>query len=166
MTLESSLWANFRAALPVSAHAVRIENSVELGTPDVDLCLAARRGLYSVVDVVLYGLSCVPGREYEQYRDSFTGWEGWVELKVQVAPKRKSTTFRCDHFTMEQRQWLVRRTRAGGNAYLLMQVDQGYLWLRGDIAAIWIGSCTLDELKAKCDWCGDSLIKLVEWLQM
>lgn len=153
MTRESSLWTTFKAALPLDCHAVRVENSVELGTPDVNLCWPENE---SVVR---------------------NGWDGWIELKVQEPPKRVKTLFRCGHFTMEQRQCLVDRCRAGGKAYMLMQVDAPnpknnrpentgpkYLWLRGDIAAVWIGECTLGELIGKAEWSGNRLSELVEHL--
>ena len=155
MTRESSLWATFKGVLPVDAHAVRVENSVEVGTPDVNLCLPP-----------------APVAGWASYNER-PPWDGWIELKVQEAPKRKTTKFRCEHFTMEQRQWLVDRTRAGGNAYMLLQVPQNtpaqeannrgpvYLWLRGDIAAVWIGECTFTELVEKAAWSGDSLDELV-----
>lgn len=111
---------------------MRIENNVELGTPDVNFCLTV---------------------------------DYWVELKVQEAPKRAKTKFRIENFTMEQRQWLVDRCRAGGNAFVLVQVGFVYVWLRGDVAAVWIGSCTFTELLGKCTWHGSSLAALVEFLE-
>ena len=132
MTLESSLWVAFRQALPADCHAVRIENVVEVGTPDVNICLTV---------------------------------DYWIELKVQEAPKRRKTKFKIEHFTMEQRQWLVDRCRAGGNAFLLVQVGFIYLWLRGDVAAVWVGSCTFTELLDKCTWHGPALSGLVEFLE-
>lgn len=161
MTFESSLWLALKEALPLTAHAVRVENSVELGTPDVNLCVPG----------------CQFTRQYGEWwlEVSTTGWGGWVELKVQEAPVRKTTVFKCEHFTMEQRQWLVSRCRAGGRAYLLLQVKQEgkqslpgsgkYLWIRGDVAAVWVGQCTLTELLERCEWVGDSLVLLVEYLQ-
>lgn len=134
MTREANLWASFKEALPSDAHAVRIENQVEVGTPDVNLC--------------------------------FNGFDGWVELKVQEAPKRATTTFRCEHFTMEQRLWLVDRCRAGGRAYLLLQSGSHYLWLRGDVAAVWVGQCTLSDLHGKSEWVGEHLSELVDHLRV
>ena len=140
MTRESSLWATFKGVLPVDAHAVRVENSVEVGTPDVNLCI--------------------------QYAEPpCTGQDFWIELKVQDPPKRKTTKFRCEHFTMEQRQWLAKRIQAGGKAYLLMQASNQYLFIRGDIAAVWVDHCTLAELLEKCEWTGLHLAELVEYLQ-
>ena len=172
MTKESSLWTCFQAALPSDAHAVRVENGVELGTPDVNLCLPPCR-----IPTGADGTFTVDGVN--------SGWDGWIELKVQLPPKKDKTFFRCEHFTMEQRQWAVDRTRAGGNAYLLLQVDRAvetsvkdignphqpvstgpkYLWLRGDVAAVWVGQCTLAELVEKCEWSGDSLAGLIDYLR-
>lgn len=145
MTRESNLWTLFKEAMPSSWHAVRIENCVEIGTPDVNLC--------------------VPYGQEEGCGDGAgTGRGYWIELKVQEAPKRAKTLFKCEHFTMEQRQWLVDRCRAGGRAYLLLQAGSSYLWIRGDIAAVWLGGCTLTELVDKSEWHGGSLGGLVEYL--
>lgn len=140
MTRESNLWTAFKAALPASADAVRIEDCVSVGTPDVNLCL-------------------------RDDRTHLSTWEGWVELKVATAPKRRTTTFSIAHFTREQRLWLCRRTFAGGNAFLLVQVDRKYLWIRGDVAAVWVGMCTLDALLSKAAWTGAHLKDLVTWMQ-
>ncbi len=145
MTRESNLWSLFRELLPPAWHVVRIENSVELGTPDVNLCVASTIGEYGI-----------HGRDAKEY---------WIELKVQEPPKRATTTFGCEHFTMEQRQWLVDRCRAGGRAYLLLQAGGLYLFIRGDVAAVWIGHCTLATLRAKSEWVGDSLKDLVIHLE-
>ena len=171
MTRESSLWTCFRDALPSDAHKVRVENGVEVGTPDVNLCIAPRQALLTAQDVWEYGEPCSMGAEGEQFREASSGWDGWVELKVQDPPVRVGTMFRIDHFTTEQRQWLADRTRAGGLAYTLVQIGKSrwtrskYLWIRGDIAAVWIDHCTLTDLLLKCDWHGESLNKLVEYLQ-
>ncbi len=137
---------------------MRIENSTELGTPDVNLRMPDVQERSALGSKGLMR----------------AGWDGWIELKVQVAPKRNSTIFRCEHFTYEQRQWLVSRCRTGGNAFLLLQVEQSgkeslpgsgrYFWIRGDIAAVWVGQCTLAALLAKCDWAGGDLCSLVEYL--
>lgn len=42
MGLESSLWQCFKGALPDSTHVVRIENRVEVGTPDVNGCHSSK----------------------------------------------------------------------------------------------------------------------------
>lgn len=135
---ESSLWRAFKTSLPVQAHGVRIENSVDAGTPDVNVCLP--------------------------------GWSGWVELKVQEVPVRKTTKFKCPHFTHDQRMWLNDRTRAGGKAYLLIRAEHRnkvieYVFLRGDVAAVWVGACTLDELREKSAWTGSQLSTLVDYMR-
>ena len=148
----------------MDSHVLRVENSVELGTPDVNLCVKPRCAMLNAAEVQEHGLRCEAGHEWRQYRESSNGWSGWIELKVQEPPKRRGTTFRCSHFTMEQRQWLVKRVQAGGKAYMLLQAGRRYLFIRGDIAAVWIGECTLTELVEKSDWTGDSLLDLVEHL--
>ena len=138
---------------------------MELGTPDVNLCLPWQRALLNADDVREHGQICEVGHEWRQYREASHGWDGWIELKVQEAPKRKTTMFRIEHFTMEQRQWLVKRTQTGGKAYMLLQTGQQYLFIRGDVAAVWVGHCTLTDLIDKSEWHGHSLLKLVEHLQ-
>lgn len=74
---------------------------------------------------------------------------GWIELKWL---RRWPTN--CDkspvlvhHFTPQQRVWLRKRVRAGGRAYLLLQVGQEWLLFRGDVAALNLGTSTRPELK-------------------
>jgi hypothetical protein len=165
MTRESSLWTCFREALPSDCHAVRVENQVELGTPDVNLCMPeGERSSPSEQCTGCNDAFCA-GCGYWQEPVKLSSWDGWIELKVQDPPKRKTTMFRCEHFTTEQRQWAVDRIRAGGKAYLLIQVNDEYLWLRGDVAAVWVGYCTFSELRIKCEWHGRSLSRLVEFLR-
>ena len=166
MTKESSLWTCFQAALPGDAHVERIENRVGLGTPDVNLCLPGGERLSSPEECIGCDESyCSWCGYHEDELKVSSGWDGWIELKVQEPPKRKSTKFKIEHFTMEQRQWLVSRHRAGGLAYALIQAGNRYLFLRGDVAAVWVGQCTLAELVEKCEWSGGRLEGLVDYLR-
>jgi hypothetical protein len=88
------------------------------------------------------------------------GIEFWVELKVAEKPKRAATPIRVRHFTKEQRYWLRNRCAAGGRAYMLLQVSHEYLLLRGDIAALLVGTSPLDELQRAAISPGDSLANL------
>lgn len=48
---------------------------------------------------------------------------GWAELKwLRSYPKRETTPVRIDHYTDDQRSWLLRRYRAGGGAWLVLKV--------------------------------------------
>lgn len=144
MTRESSLWKRFKEALPPEAHSVRVENSVERGTPDVNVA--------------------IPYAKHGENTDGNRGvcaFCAWVELKVQAPPKRASTRFKIGHFTMEQRQWLNARWLAGQDAYMLLQVNTHYLWLPGHVAAVWVGFCTLKELEQRALWVGGRLEDLI-----
>lgn len=95
--------------------------------------------------------------------------EGVIELKqVDRWPARPETPLKLDHFTREQRIFLERRWRKGGNAFLLVQVDKTFLLYDGsDVQQI---GRTLNqaELRAKAlkVWDGLAAMKkdLSEWL--
>jgi hypothetical protein len=73
--------------------------------------------------------------------------EGWVELKsIHKWPVRSETPVRCEHFTPEQRVWLVRRCRAGGRAHLLVRVGQDILLFDGVTAALHFGKVNKSRL--------------------
>lgn len=76
---------------------------------------------------------------------------GWIELKQEpVWPVRASTPLRVPHFTMQQRVWLKRRHRSGGNAWLLLQVGQEWLLFSGNVAAEHLGNVTREALYLLC----------------
>lgn len=55
------------------------------------------------------------------------GVDGWIEAKyIAEWPKRKDTTVRLTKYTAEQRLWLWERDRAGGRAFLVVQVGNEY----------------------------------------
>jgi hypothetical protein len=85
--------------------------------------------------------------------------EGWIELKcIERWPARHQTIVRVDHFTPQQRVFHVRRTRAGGETWLLLEAceDRDYLLLQGATAAKMIGRATRRELTlaATATWHG------------
>jgi hypothetical protein len=105
---------------------VRIENSCELGTPDVNGRVAW----------------CV---------------DWWIELKYSKAwPKRPRTVVRLEHFTREQKQWLVDRGKVGGCCGVLWQVGSEYLFFDWR-AAPYLGTLTRAELYECALWHGKSL---------
>ena len=65
---------------------------------------------------------------------------GWMELKFAERWPPRGGPLRVDHFTKEQRTFLVRRRRAGGNAKLLLKVgDSEWLLFDGTVAAVYLG---------------------------
>jgi len=54
----------------------------------------------------------------------------WVELKyIQDWPKRAETKLTIDHYTQQQRVWLLRRWYNKGAAWLCLQVSKTREWL-------------------------------------
>jgi hypothetical protein len=126
MGKESSLWQTFKRHYDRGGHWVRIENSCELGTPDVNGRVAW----------------CV---------------DWWIELKYSKAwPKRPRTVVRLEHFTREQKQWLVDRGKVGGCCGVLWQVGSEYLFFDWR-AAPYLGTLTRAELYECALWHGKSL---------
>ena len=75
--------------------------------------------------------------------------EGWLELKwMKRWPKNcdKSPVL-IEHFTPQQRAWLLRRWKRGGNAFLLLQVGREYLLFNGRIASEIVGRADRDTLR-------------------
>lgn len=72
---------------------------------------------------------------------------GWLELKsAERWPTKADTPLHVPHFTKEQRAWLRRRCRRGGNAWLLLRVRTEWLLFPGDVAADILGTATKAEL--------------------
>lgn len=148
MGSEASLWKTLRDGVKRApawhVHLVRVENDVEVGTPDVNYC---------AVPIRLHPTSAISGSLMEGLGE---GVEGWIELKHRHHwPARERTVVRLDHYTQEQRDWLLRRTISGGRAWLLLQVEREYLLFDG-VAAQQVGRLTrkgLGEL-ARCTWQG------------
>jgi len=76
---------------------------------------------------------------------------GWIELKWLPRWKRNcdKSPVLIEHFTEQQRRWLRKRTEAGGNAFLMLQVKREYLLFTGDIAAEYVGRVPKPELIEK-----------------
>lgn len=75
--------------------------------------------------------------------------EGWIELKdVEHWPKIASTPLRVRHFTPQQKVWLARRQKKGGNVWLLLRVQNDWLLFDGITAAMHLGLRTRAELTA------------------
>jgi hypothetical protein len=102
------------------AHLERVENRVNVGTPDVNYALLAGRG------------------------------EGWIELKhLDAWPARAETIVRLDHVTTQQRNWWRERARAGGNVFVMLRVGHTYAVFRGEVAADVLGTSTAAELQSR-----------------
>lgn len=72
---------------------------------------------------------------------------GWVELKhLDAWPKRATTAVQIDHFTPQQRAWLIRRAEANGSVHLLLRVGREWLLFDGAAAARGIGNWTRAEM--------------------
>lgn len=82
----------------------RIENVVELGTPDVTYCL---------------------------HRGDKIGVSGWIELKFSSAwPVRDKTSFKFSRYTVDQADWLEEWGKFG-KACVLAQIANEYLLVPG-----------------------------------
>lgn len=76
--------------------------------------------------------------------------EGWLELKqLNKWPKRKNTKITIRHFTPQQRVWLRRRWIKGGNAFLLLKIQQEWFLFDGATAYGFVGKCTRIDLIQK-----------------
>lgn len=74
---------------------------------------------------------------------------GWIELKfARDWPVGEDTPLRLDHFTPQQRVWLLKRWQAGGMAWLLLHVREGDEWLlfTGRDAAEYVGKLSRSYL--------------------
>jgi hypothetical protein len=73
--------------------------------------------------------------------------EGWIELKwLRAWPARQDTVVTLKHYTNQQKIFAVRRRRAGGNCWLLLQVRNQWLLFDGAVAAIKLNKSTAKEL--------------------
>lgn len=95
------------------------------------------------------------------------GKEAWVELKlIRSFPKRSTTPVRIPHFKEEQLYWIQERAKAGGRAWLFVQVQgEGYFLFGPETAAqIFRGELTQEEwwMEAYKTWSGRCL--WAEWL--
>lgn len=93
---------------------------------------------------------------------------GWIENKaMEHWPVKPETPLRVDHFTPQQRIWLIRRRRAGGRAFLLLTVGRDWLLFDGAVAAECLGKVPQHTLYtlAAATWIGTPLAKeLIECL--
>ena len=76
------------------------------------------------------------------------GTSGWIEFKkLDGWPARPETPVRIEHLTLEQVTFLEDEVRAGGRAWLLVQVEEEYLLLGPAAArAIYEGVMTREKM--------------------
>ena len=95
---------------------------------------------------------------------------GWIELKqLPEWPVRTNTPVQVEHFTPQQRIWLKKRCKAGGDAWLLLQVKKEWLLFDGTTAAYVLGKDTTRlQLIASAQRFNDTGMtkeRLTAWLQ-
>jgi hypothetical protein len=79
------------------------------------------------------------------------GVNGWLELKhVKKYPKKSTTAVRIKHFTSDQKNWLKRRQKFGGNCWVLIAIETDiYLFRALNLQEIGI-SLSKDGLRREC----------------
>lgn len=72
--------------------------------------------------------------------------QGWIELKwIRTKPKTNGIV-KIEHFTPQQRVWLLRRQKANGKVWLLLKVSNYWFLFKGGIASEHVGRCHWGEL--------------------
>lgn len=92
----------------------------------------------------------------------------WIELKaIAKWPARAATIVQIPHFTPQQRVWLLRRSLAGGQTYLLLEVVRTREWLLfdGKVAARRVGREVTNEHRDLACECGRDPSRIVEKLR-
>lgn len=81
---------------------------------------------------------------------------GWLELKcIEGWPKKPQTPLRIPHFTPQQKVWLLKHYRAGGEVYVLLKVHTDWLLLGAEYSAMHLGEATKEELcSSAVEWWG------------
>lgn len=72
---------------------------------------------------------------------------GWVEIKALPRWPGPNAVVRVRRFSVQQRRWLERRARAGGNAYVLLRVGKDWLLFFATVAVTVLGRCRRSELE-------------------
>lgn len=84
---------------------------------------------------------------------------GWIELKwLEAWPKRDATIVKIDHYTKEQKHFLLSRGRAGGRCWLLLRVGDREHLLFDSEAAQSVGEQTRAGLIARSELWEDQRI--------
>ena len=130
---ENALWRKIRGPLGEHLDLQRVESPITPGLPDVNYC-------------------------------SGQGVEGWIELKSGDAPARAATpVFKSQHgVSPAQVEWLVRRRRLGGRAWLLAKVGDHLLLLDGVFAPAF-NDLPLGALIESATWSGGKRLDKGDW---
>jgi len=76
---------------------------------------------------------------------------GFCELKwLRSYPKRETTPVRIEHYTDDQRNWLMKRYRAGGGAWLCLKVRTDW-YIFNALQAQRVGNVSKSELQSSAD---------------
>ena len=77
--------------------------------------------------------------------------KGWIELKYIERWPPRGGPLRIDHFTKEQRGWLIDRRKAGGRAFVLLKIgEREWLLFDGQVAAVMLGRVQQAKLYEIC----------------
>lgn len=118
MTSETALWKATKKYLSPFGTLIRIENRVDIGTPDIVYCLKFL------------------------HRPSATGV---IELKEADRPARETTPVDVG-LSREQSHWLSAWKASGGRAFVLLQVQRAYFLFADDFEWLYDGKPRLAEL--------------------
>lgn len=127
---EAALWTNLRKKMVPRywSEATRHEDVMQTGI--ADLSFIVRR----------------------QVKPGHSGHHGWMELKYRAeAPKRASTICKLDHYTQDQRNWLLKKGENAGYTFLLLQLGRDYLLFDWQGAQD-VGRITTAELYDTATW--------------
>ena len=78
--------------------------------------------------------------------------EGWIELKWLRKWPVNGGIVKIEHFSPQQKVWLVKRWSKGGNVFLLLQCKREWLLFDGLTAAQIVGNATREELFKRAVW--------------
>lgn len=99
-------------------------------------------GALRVLDAVAVENSAYPGTPDVNYK------EGWVELK-ELDRWPDSDVVLIPHYTQQQRVWILRRHRSGGNVFLLLKVSNEWLLFDGYDASKYVGRASRGDLEIR-----------------
>lgn len=74
---------------------------------------------------------------------------GWIEAKQLPNWPKSGKIVKIEHYTPQQKNWLRIRGRAGGNCFLVLQVDDVFMVFDHETAQS-VGSITQDDMMFNC----------------
>ena len=84
--------------------------------------------------------------------NSYRGTHGWMELKYRsLKPARASTVVRLEHFTDEQRAWLMSKGEHAGMTFLFLQLERDFL-LYDHLSAQALGTLNTEDTYGAAIW--------------